>query len=50
MNITPQQIDGMALYQYSAMVAGFGRFHGAEEQPSAPSDEEYFDMVRRAGL
>lgn len=50
MNITPQQIDGMSLYQFSAMAAGFARFHGAEDQPAAPSDEEYYDMIRRAGL
>lgn len=50
MNMTPQQIDAMSLWQFAAMSSGFAQFHGAEEQLAYPTDDEYDDMVRRHGL
>jgi hypothetical protein len=39
----------MSLWQFAACVDGYNRSQGAEEQVSAPSADEYHEMVAQFG-
>lgn len=39
----------MSMWQFAAAVDGWNRAQGGEEPISAPSTEEFYDMVARLG-
>lgn len=45
MGFTPQQVGEMSLWQFTAASVGYAKGNGAEEKPSAPSDEEFFQYL-----
>lgn len=49
MGFTPQEVDQMSLWQFSACVDGFNKANGAEEMPEPPTADEYYDMIERLG-
>lgn len=42
---TPQQVDAMSLWEFTAAVSGWIKANAPEEKPEAPSDAEFDAMV-----
>ena len=45
MGFTPQEVERMSLWQYSAAIAGYAKAQGGEEKTEAPTDEEFMRWI-----
>ena len=45
MGFTPQQVERMSLWQFSAAIAGYAKAQGGEEKTEAPTDEEFMRWI-----
>lgn len=50
MNFTPQQVEAMSLYQFTAAFEGVVLSKNPDLPPEAPSPAEYYAAVDKLGL
>jgi hypothetical protein len=49
MGFTPNEIDGMSIWEFTAAVDGYSKANGGGQDTDAPSYEEHLEMVKRLG-
>ena len=49
LGFTPRQIDDMTVWELSACIEGYRQANGGEEKQTAPTADEFYDMVDRLG-
>ena len=45
MGLDPRQVDGMSLWEFVTCVDAWRLAQGGEEEPEAPSEEEYINLI-----
>lgn len=49
MGFTPQQVDAMSLWQFTACADGYAAAHGTKESVQPPTDEEFLAWAHGEG-